>query len=208
MDFKSPNFGKRIIISTIATIILGITIGSMRVIDLGIDPFTSLIIGISNLSQIPFRHIYPLVNASIIVFIFILNKTMIGMGTLINLIIIGPVADYSANFIESIYINQTFLSRIILLVISLIVMAMNVSLYTSTNIGVSAYDSIFITVNKRQPKIPLGLARFITDILSMSVGILGSVTIGIGTIINVLLMGPMVEFFNKTLTRKLLNNII
>lgn len=208
MDFKSPNFGKRIIISTIATIILGITIGSMRVIDLGIDPFTSLIIGISNLSQIPFRYIYPLVNATIIVFIYIINKTMIGMGTLINLIIIGPVADYSANFIESIYINQTFLSRIILLVISLIVMAMNVSLYTSTNIGVSAYDSIFLTMNKRHPKIPLGLARFITDILSMSVGIIGSVTIGIGTIINVLLMGPMVEVFNKTLTRKLLNNII
>ena len=208
MNIKSSNYIKRILVCLIANILIGITIAAMRVVNLGIDPFTSLIIGVSNLSKIPFRYIYPIINAVIIILIFFLNKTMIGIGTVINLLVIGPVADYSAALIENIYNKQTFISRIIILIIALIIMSMNVSIYTSTNIGVSAYDSLFITINKKKPKISLGIARIITDSISMIVGIIGKATLGIGTLLNVFLMGPMVEFFNKNVTNKLLKNII
>jgi hypothetical protein len=208
MNIKSSNYIKRILVCLIANILIGITIAAMRVVNLGIDPFTSLIIGVSNLSKIPFRYIYPIINAVIIILIFFLNKPMIGIGTVINLLVIGPVADYSAALIENIYNKQTFISRIIILIIALIIMSMNVSIYTSTNIGVSAYDSLFITINKKKPKISLGIARIITDSISMIVGIIGKATLGIGTLLNVFLMGPMVEFFNKNVTNKLLKNII
>jgi len=208
MNIKSSNYIKRILVCLIANILIGITIAAMRVVNLGIDPFTSLIIGVSNLSKIPFRYIYPIINAVIIILIFFLNKPMIGIGTVINLLVIGPVADYSAALIENIYNKQTFISRIIILIIALIIMSMNVSIYTSTNIGVSAYDSLFITINKKKPKISLGIARIITDSISMIVGIIGKATLGIGTLLNVFLMGPMVEFFNKNVTNKLLKNIM
>lgn len=41
----------------------------------------------------------------------------------------------------------------------------------------------------------------------MIVGFIGKATIGIGTIINVFFMGPMVDFFNKSIASKLLKNI-
>ena len=208
MNIKSSNYIKRILVCLIANILIGITIAAMRGVNLGIDPFSSLIIGVSYLSKIPFRYIYPIINAVIIILIFFLNKPMIGIGTVINLLVIGPVADYSAALIENIYNKQTFISRIIILIIALIIMSMNVSIYTSTNIGVSAYDSLFITINKKKPKISLGIARIITDSISMIVGIIGKATLGIGTLLNVFLMGPMVEFFNKNVTNKLLKNII
>ncbi|WP_297280889.1 YitT family protein [uncultured Anaerococcus sp.] len=202
------NYLKRVLICIFATILIGISIGMMKLIDLGTDPFTSLIIGISNLTNTPFRIIYPSINAIILILIFIFNRPMVGAGTLINLLIIGPVADYTAAFIDGLYPHQTLLSKLIILLIALIIMAMNVSLYTSTKVGVSAYDSLFLTINKKNPKISLGLARIITDSLSMIVGFLGRATLGIGTLINVFLMGPMVEFFNKNVTNKLLKNII
>ena len=118
------------------------------------------------------------------------------------------MADYTAAFIDGLYPHQTLLSKLIILLIALIIMAMNVSLYTSTKVGVSAYDSLFLTINKKNPKISLGLARIMTDSLSMIVGFIGKATLGIGTLINVFLMGPMVEFFNKNVTNKLLKNII
>ena len=207
MSPKPKDLLKRITISIIGTIVIAVTIGIMRILALGVDPFTSFILGLCNIFNTPFRIIYPIINGLILIFIFFLNRSMIGWGTLINLILIGPVADYSASIFENIYTNPTFASKIIILIIATIVMAMNVSLYASTDIGVSAYDSLFITINKIKPNMSLGRARIITDVISVIVGFIGKAALGIGTVLNVLIMGPMVEFFTKTTTKAILKSL-
>lgn len=202
---RFDKFDSRVTIALLATIFIGISIGIMRVIAFGVDPFTSSIIGISNSSKIDFRYIYPIVNAVILILIFFLNRPMIGMGTLINLLVIGPVADYSQMFISNLYTNPSLAKSIGLLIFANLLMAFNVSLYANVDIGVSAYDSLFITINKKNPKLSLGLSRIITDGVSILMGYLGKVPLGLGTVINLLLMGPLVEFFTKTSTKKILN---
>ena len=204
MSPKTKDLLKRITISIIGTIMIAVTIGIMRILALGVDPFTSFILGLCNIFNTPFRIIYPIINGLILIFIFFLNRSMIGWGTLINLILIGPVADYSASIFENIYTNPTFTSKIIILIIATMVMAMNVSLYASTDIGVPAYDSLFITINKIKPNMSLGRARIITDVISVIVGFIGKATLGIGTVLNVIIMGPTVEFFTKTTTKSIL----
>lgn len=198
-------FATRVTIALVATIFIGISIGIMRVIAFGVDPFTSSIIGISNSSKIDFRYIYPIVNAVILILIFFLNRPMIGMGTLINLLVIGPVADYSQMFISNLYTNPSLAKSIGLLIFANLLMAFNVSLYANVDIGVSAYDSLFITIHKKNPKLSLGLSRIITDGVSILMGYLAKAPLGLGTVINLLLMGPLVEFFTKTSTKKILN---
>lgn len=207
MSPKTKDLLKRIIISFIGTFMIAVTIGVMRILVLGVDPFTSFVLGICNMVNAPFRIIYPLINGLILIFIFFLNRPMIGWGTLINLILIGPVADYSANIFENIYTNPTFASKIVILILATMVMAMNVSLYAKTDIGVSAYDSLFITINKRKANISLGKARILTDTISVIVGFIGKAALGIGTILNVLIMGPLVEFFTKTTTKRILKSL-
>ncbi|MFO3717178.1 YitT family protein [Anaerococcus sp. ENR1011] len=202
---RFDKFDSRVTIALLATIFIGISIGIMRVIAFGVDPFTSSIIGISNSSKIDFRYIYPIVNAVILILIFFLNRPMIGMGTLINLLVIGPVTDYSQMFINNLYTNPSLLKSIGLLIFANLLMAFNVSLYANVDIGVSAYDSLFITINKKNPKLSLGLSRIITDGVSILMGYLGKAPLGLGTVINLLLMGPLVEFFTKTSTKKILN---
>lgn len=202
---RFDKFATRILIALVATIFIGNSIGIMRVIAFGVDPFTSSIIGISNSSKIDFRYIYPIVNAVILILIFFLNRPMIGMGTLINLLVIGPVADYSQMFISNLYTNPSLAKSIGLLIFANLLMAFNVSLYANVDIGVSAYDSLFITINKKNPKLSLGLSRIITDGVSILMGYLGKAPLGLGTVINLLLMGPLVEFFTKTSTKKVLN---
>lgn len=202
---RFDKFATRILIALLATVFIGISIGIMRVIAFGVDPFTSSIIGISNSSKIDFRYIYPIVNAVILILIFFLNRPMIGMGTLINLLVIGPVADYSQMFISNLYTSHSLAKSIRLLIFANLLMAFNVSLYANVDIGVSAYDSLFITINKKNPKLSLGLSRIITDGVSILMGYLGKAPLGLGTVINLLLMGPLVEFFTKTSTKKILN---
>ena len=205
MSSRTYDLLKRIFVSLVGTFFIAITIGVMRVLDLGVDPFTSLILGICNMTSLPFRIIYPILNGLILLVIFFLNRPMVGWGTLINLLMIGPVADYSAYIFGNIYTNPTFVSRIVILILATILMAMNVSLYASTNIGVSAYDSLFITINKIKANFSLGKARILTDTLSVIVGFVGKATLGVGTILNVLIMGPLVEFFSNTTSKMVLN---
>lgn len=202
---RFDKFTTRVTIALLATVFIGISIGIMRVIAFGVDPFTSSIIGISNSSKIDFRYIYPIVNAVILILIFFLNRPMVGMGTLINLLVIGPVADYSQMFISNLYTNPSLAKSIGLLIFANLLMAFNVSLYANVDIGVSAYDSLFITINKKNPKLSLGLSRIITDSVSILMGYLGKAPLGLGTVINLILMGPLVEFFTKTSTKKILN---
>ena len=202
---RFDKFTTRVTIALLATVFIGISIGIMRVIAFGVDPFTSSIIGISNSSKIDFRYIYPIVNAVILILIFFLNRPMIGMGTLINLLVIGPVADYSQMFISNLYTSPSLAKSIGLLIFANFLMAFNVSLYANVDIGVSAYESLFITINKKNPKLSLGLSRIITDGVSILMGYLGKAPLGLGTVINLLLMGPLVEFFTKTSTKKILN---
>lgn len=202
---RFDKFTTRTLIALVATVFIGISIGIMRVIDFGVDPFTSFVIGISNTSGIDFRYIYPMVNAIILILIFFLNRPMIGMGTLINLLVIGPVADYSQMFINNLYTSPSLAKGIGLLIFANLLMAFNVSLYANVDIGVSAYDSLFITMNKKNPKLSLGLSRIITDGVSILIGYLGKAPLGLGTVINLLLMGPLVEFFTKTSTKEILN---
>lgn len=202
---RFDKFTTRVTIALLATVFIGISIGIMRVIAFGVDPFTSSIIGISNSSKTDFRYIYPIVNAVILILIFFLNRPMIGMGTLINLLVIGPVADFSQMSISNLYTNPSLAKSIGLLIFANLLMAFNVSLYVNVDIGVSAYDSLFITINKKNPKLSLGLSRIITDGVSILMGYLGKAPLGLGTVINLILMGPLVEFFTKTSTKKILN---
>ena len=83
---------------------------------------------------------------------------MISMDTVINLSVIGFVADFS--------------SKIILLVSANIIMAFNVSLYANVNLGLSVYKYLFLTINKKNPKISLGFCRIITDGVCIVMGFL------------------------------------
>lgn len=151
-------FYTRVGITLVATIFIGISIGMMRSTYLSVDLFTSFIIGVCNTSGIYFRYIYPIINAIILVLIFFLNRTMISMDTVINLSVIGFMADFS--------------SKIILLVLANIIMAFNVSLYANVNLGLSVYNSLFLTINKKNPKISLGFCRIITDGVCIVMGFL------------------------------------
>ena len=62
MSPKTKDLLKRIIISIIGTFMIAVTIGIMRILALGVDPFTSLIIGICNMTNTPFRIVYPIIN--------------------------------------------------------------------------------------------------------------------------------------------------
>lgn len=127
---------------------------------------------------------------------FILDKRYIGLATIFNLIGNGFIADISRSFIESIIVNPSFLIRVVLLISGVVIMCLAASLYFTADLGVSAYDAISkIMADKKMAQ--FRLCRILTDLICVIVGFLLKASVGIGTVVTALFMGPLIQWFNK-----------
>lgn len=92
------------------------------------------------------------------------------------------------------------------------------SLFFTADIGVGAYDTVAFMITQRT-KVPMKVTRVITDVSVVLIGLVVSgglaavfkgnfseiKNIGIGTVITAFCTGPLVTFFNKHVSEKILN---
>ena len=196
---------KRILMSLIGVIVTGISIGMFQAASLGTDPFTSFTTGLCNVTGLSFGLFYTILCTCMLVFIFIVDKRYIGIATIFNLIGNGFIADISRNFIESIIVNSSFLTRLILLILGVVIMCFATSLYFTADLGVSVYDAISkIMADKKVAQ--FRFCRILTDLTCVIVGVLLKASVGIGTVITALFMGPLIQWFNTNISEQLLYN--
>lgn len=219
--FVQHNMVKRCVLSFISIIIMGFGIALFSVSGFGVDPFTSMNMNISSAIGISYGTYQLIVNAIIILFVVIVaHRGLIGVGTVFNMVGVG----YSCELFENLLtpalnsVADNLAVRICLLAAGIIVLCFSCSLFFVSNIGVGPYDSLgFMLSNKT--KIPYKWIRVLTDILVIVVGLVvsggasalmsgnlaGVKNIGIGTIITAFMMGPLVNFFSKHVSSKILN---
>lgn len=218
--FIQHNMIKRIIFSIISIIIMGLGISLFSVSGFGVDPFTSMNMNISSTLGIGYGTYQLIVNAIIIVFVVIVaHRGLVGLGTMFNMIGVG----YSCELFESIIrpLSDTYCSslwaRMCLLAAGILVLCFSCSLFFTANIGVGPYDSLGFMLSQ-QIKLPYKWVRVITDVTVIVIGLVASggisslisgdfsdiKNIGIGTIITAFMMGPLVNFFTKHVSAKIL----
>lgn len=190
---------KRILMTVLGVSICGISVGFFSYADLGMDPFQVFVHGLWGLTNIRFGTFYVIVNVVMLVLIFFLNKSKIGLGTLINLFLLGYISEFSEWIIEKVIPNPNFVGRLLILIVAVVVMCFASALYFTANLGVSTYDAIAITIDERTPeKIQFRFIRIATDLICVIVGGLLGATVGLGTLITAFFMGPLISFFNNT----------
>ena len=194
---------KRILMAFIGVVVTGISIGMFQSSALGTDPFTSFTTGLCNVTGLSFGAFYTILCACMLVIVFILDKRYIGLATIFNLIGNGFIADISRSFIESIIVNPSFLIRVVLLISGVVIMCLAASLYFTADLGVSAYDAISkIMADKKMAQ--FRLCRILTDLICVIVGFLLKASVGIGTVVTALFMGPLIQWFNNNVSEPLL----
>lgn len=65
-----------------------------------------------------------------------------------------------------------------------------------------AYDAIQLIMTNKIKSLQYKYSRIICDVISVIMGYIGRAVLGVGTVINAFLMGPIVSFFDKHLTSK------
>lgn len=216
--FAQHNMVKRVVMTVISIIVMGFGIALFNVSGFGVDPFTSMNMNISSTLGIGYGTYQLIVNAVIIVFVVIVaHRGLIGVGTVINMVGVGYSCEFFSGLIAP-HISNSLAVRICLLAAGIIVLCFSCSLFFVSNIGVGPYDSLSFMLSQFT-HIHYKWLRVMTDIAVIIIGLVvsGGLTsllkgdisdvknIGIGTIITAFMMGPLVNFFSKHITSKILD---
>jgi uncharacterized membrane protein YczE len=203
---KSFKIGKRRTIGLIiGNILLGIGVSLFKLSHMGNDPFSAMIMSVSALLGLSYSTFLILLNTCVFVIEIFLGRKYIGIGTFANWFLVGYVAEFFI-WLTSTYITvpEAFLARLPYALAGVIVMSLGVSLYQTSNAGISPYDSLSLIMDERIPVLPYFWCRMICDGTSAILCLLTGGLIGLGTFLCAFCLGPVIHFFNIKFSRKIL----
>lgn len=213
--FNRDQMGMRIFLCIIGTVICGIAVGFFRYAAFGVDPFTSMMSGLDAVVPIKYGTLYVIANAVLLLFALFADRHYIGLGTIINLFLVGYLSDFSKDILGGL-LGDSLLPRIICLVIAVLLLSFSAALYMPADLGVSTYDAVALIIANTWHIGKFKYDRIITDFICVIIGSILFVIVagnplsalpsiaGIGTIITAFFMGPLIDFFTRIFTKKYL----
>ncbi|WP_042125297.1 MULTISPECIES: YczE/YyaS/YitT family protein [unclassified Paenibacillus] len=196
---------KRLIIMVMGNVFLGMGISIFKLSGMGNDPFSGMVMALAESSGIVYANFLILLNLVLFVIQFITGRKLIGAGTFVNAIFLG----YIATFFHSTWLHllgepQLFWQRVITVAIGVVVCSFGVSMYQKSDVGVAPFDSLSLIMKTKLPKISYFWHRMFTDALCALICFLSGGVIGLGTLVSMLGLGPIIHFFDVHFTEKLL----
>ncbi len=174
----------------------GVAVGFFSYSELGLDPFQCFAHGVWNLVPLSFGTWYVILNGVLLVLMAVVNRSKIGPGTLINLFLLGYVAEESEAVILRVFPERSLPLRAVMLVIGIVILCFASAMYYTADLGVSTYDAIAITLAECAPKCPFRVFRIATDLIC--------VLVGWSSLVTAFFMGPLIDFFRNTVAEPLM----
>ena len=187
---------KRVAMSFFGVIVTGFCIGAFQKANLGADPFTCFVTGIGNIFHSTYSTFYLIVTGGLLVGVFFLEKHYIGIATLINLFLTGAAADLMRGLLDRLFPQPGMAVRVGIMLVGILGTCFSASIYFTADLGVSAYDAVSLIAANKYKLMAFRLCRIATDLVCVLTGLIFHVTIGVGTIITALFMGPVIQWFN------------
>ena len=199
------HMAKRLSMMMLGVCCMGIAVTIYNKTRFGTDPFTCFNIGISETIHLQFGVSQLIVNCIVIIFGFIYGKHLIGIGTVINMVGVGFIADFCTSIYDKFFPDpESLVVKIIMFVVIVIIHSFGGSIFFTAALGVGAYDILgFVLAEKT--KINYRWCRMATDIFCVIGGIALGGIVGIGTIVTAFFMGPLIQFFTDYVSLPFLN---
>ncbi len=191
----TAEYKRRISMTIIGIFICSISVGMFNYSTFGMDPFQVFAHGISYQLPVGFGLFYTLLNLFMFIFILILDRSKIGLGTFLNIFLVGYIVQFSSWFFVTLFPDQTFGYRVFFLIAGILLLCFGSSLYFTANMGVSTYDAVALILADRKIA-KFQYCRIATDLLCTLIGFFFGAIVGIGTLVTAFFMGPIIAFFN------------
>lgn len=195
---------KRVAMSFFGVIVTGFCIGAFQKANLGADPFTCFVTGIANLFGSTYSTFYIIVTGILLAGVFFVEKHYIGIATVINLFFTGMAADFMRKILDGLFPSPGMGARVVMMLFGIFGTCFAASVYFTADLGVSAYDAWSLIAANKYKLLPFRVCRILSDLVCVITGLACHVTIGVGTVITALFMGPVVQWFNTNVSEPFL----
>jgi len=201
--------GKKKLLNRLVFAIVGITILAMGVTFMryavfGVDPVTCLNAGIAKQLGISFGTWQLIMCLILLIGVFIFDRSKIGFGTVYIMVAAGYVSDFFLWIMTNVPFLEEFSLgiRIVVFSLGLFFYYFGAAVYIETDMGLSPYDAVGIIIAEKicRPNW-FRWIRIGTDALCVLGGLLTQSDVGIGTLLSVVLGGPLIAFFRKLITK-------
>lgn len=187
----------RTIMSFAGIILLSLGTAFLRGGQVGLDPFTATNTGASSHLGLSLGVYQLLANLLIFIFIIILDRHKIGIGTLLNMVIVGFAVQLFISLYQQFFGTQVNMIVIISdLIIGLLLFTLGASMYMGADLGVAPYDAIAPILSDRLHT-KYRTVRIAQDVLFMVVAFLVGGPVGLGTVIVAFFTGPLITFWDQ-----------
>ena len=203
--------GMRAAFMLLGILLIGICVTCYRLSEFGVDPFSGMNLGISGFIGWSFGNWQLVAKILILVVVFFTVRHLIGPGTVINMVGVGYTADFLCWVVlDVLKVEMTLPLRILALCLGTLFASLGVALYMIADMGLAPYDSVALIIEKlTKGKVPFQFARVASDITVIVIGVAFCLAagnnvwliVGIGTIANALLNGPLIQFFRKRIEK-------
>ncbi|OEF98936.1 hypothetical protein BHF71_03060 [Vulcanibacillus modesticaldus] len=195
---RGNNVGKTNYLYQLSIFFLGIIILSLGIAmiieaNLGVSSWDVLHIGLYNILGLTIGTWSIIVSLTVIIITFILDKKMISIGTVLNMIFVGVFIDL---FLYLLPTMERLFFQYMYLFVGILLMGMGAGLYITANLGAGPRDSLMLVLSKKY-QMSIGKIKTIMELLVLIVGWILGGPVYIGTLIVSVLIGPIIQFFIK-----------
>ena len=195
LKFDKKNMPLRIGFFLVGLLIMGLGISLIAISNFGNGPWDAVNIGLSEKTGLSIGVAMNIIAIIQIIIGGIINKEFPNIATMITSISLGLFIDFWMLFLGGIEVTS-YIMQFGVFILALPVISIGISIYLVSKLPNTPLDYFMLALKSK-----LNLSLMISKITSESIGIvlgfmLGG-TIGIGTIIIILAIGPMIQFLQK-----------
>ena len=191
----------------VVVLLVGLTIAHLGVTlfllsDLGADPFNVLIQGLfrslasrTGWAALSHGRVHIAVSLLIILILLLADRSYVKIGTVLCMLFGGPIIDFfSARLAFLPAYADTLPLRILMLALGCVILAFGMTIVIRSDAGTGPNDLVALVISEKTGK-RFGLVRVLVDASFVLFGFLLGGVVGLGTLICMLLVGPVAGLF-------------
>ena len=193
----AKEYCKRIVICTIGLALYALgTVFGVFAGDAGTNGWNTLAIGTANVTGMSFGTAVFAIGAVLLVIDF-LGKGKLGLGTFMNVLLIPWMSDIFLKTMTFVPEPPNLFVGVVYTLAGQMIIAFATVVYMRPALGAGPRDTLMVVIGKLVRKIPIGIVKFVIEIVALLAGVLMGASFGIGTVLVIALQASFFQFACK-----------
>ncbi len=199
MQYTITPWSKRIFLLLTGLVIAHLGVTLFLQANLGSDPFNVFVQGlyrrIGTLFPLTHGWVHMGISFVIILTLLVIDRKYIRIGTLICMVLGGPIIDgFTLLLGNIIHAESPIVWRFLCLALGCVILAFGMTIVINSEAGTGPNDLIAVVLSEKTGK-KFGIVRVVVDVCFAILGFLLGGTFGSGTLICSFLVGPLAQVF-------------